>query len=224
MVIGLQEEVLESVSKVLATKEPLLKRAWETAYGDGLRMQLESNVLSDANNAQIVNNVVACFKELPANSVVRTSLLQHLFQGVPAANVAAMLDIDRRSVFRAREAEAPSPSYYLINLGIPRDCNREAEAYATQWCDSLQIPSGKLRKCFFGLFKSMYAEYFSWCMKERHPFVCPAILERIRRERRIWILKGDIFLVCSPSIFCLFECLFLGPDYAIHSAREEGDC
>lgn len=43
----------------------------------------------------------------------------------------------------------------------------------------------------------MYAEYFAWCMKEKRPFVSPEILDRIRRERRIWLLKGDIFQVCT---------------------------
>lgn len=202
------EEVLRAVDKVLEPKDPSLKRAWETAYGDRLGMQLEPNVLSDSNNARIVNNLIACFNDIPVTSIVRSCFIQHLFRDVPADDVAGYLGIDRRSVFRARETEVQPPSYFLMNLGIPRDRNREAEQYAFQWCDSLQIPSGKLRKCYFGLFKSMYGEYFTWCVKEKHPFVCPEILERIRRDLRIWILKGDIFLVCF-SFLLIFLVLLL---------------
>lgn len=186
----------DAINEVLDAKDPSLKRAWMRVYGQGLGMTLDADMSPLVHNQQIVDNVIEFYRDLPANSPVRTSFLQQLFRGVPAESVAKYLDIEDRTVYKSRDQPAKPPSYYLVNLGIPRDRLGKAEDFAIEWCESLQEASGKLRKCYFGLFKSMYAEYYAWCVKEKHPYVSPEILERIRRDRRVWILKGDIFLVC----------------------------
>lgn len=199
MLQATHNQVLQAINKVLVTKIPSLKRAWESAYGSALEMQLDSESLVEAHNRQIVDNVVDFYHDLPANSTVRSSLVCQLFQNIPVDSVASYLGVNNSSVHRSRGVAAKPLTYYLINLGIPRDRLGESEDYAIAWCELLQEPSGKLRKCYFGLFKSMYAEYYAWCVKENHPYVSPEILQRIRRERRIWILKGDIFQVCALS-------------------------
>lgn len=187
--------MLAAVGEILDKKEASLKRAWESNYGEKLGMKLDPQSLQASHNLQITNNVTKFYNELPENSVVRTSALGQLLHGVPADAAASYLGIDSRSVYRARENDVKPLCYYLVNLGLPRDRLGEAQDFAIEWCDSLQEPSGKLCKCYFGLFKSMYAEYYAWCVKEMHLHVCPEILDRIRRERRVWLLKGDIFLV-----------------------------
>lgn len=197
-------EILGSVNSVLATKDASLKRAWESQYGPGLDMDLDPNVTSATSNLKVTNNVVQFYNALPPNSVVRTSALNQLFDGVATSSVCDLLSVKQRTVYRAREAESKPLEYYLTNLGIPRDRLGEAEDWAVVWLDALQEPSGKPCKCYIGLFKSMYAEYLAWCVKKKYPPVCPEILDRIRRDRRIWILKGDIFLVCF-----FFSCIRL---------------
>ncbi len=197
MIQATHREVLSAINKVLDAKSPSLKRAWESRYASGLEMQLDPQSSKAAHDQQIVKNVIAFYNDLPLTSTVRSSVQQQLFANVPSDSVAAYLDLNDRSVRGCRKVQAKPLSYFLMNLGIPRDRLGESEDFAIEWCELLQEPSGKNRKCYFGLFKSMYAEYFAWCAKEKHPFVSPEIFDRIRRDRRIWLLKGDIFQVCT---------------------------
>lgn len=158
-------------------------------------MELDPAVLLADDNTKIASNVAQFYKRLPTNSVIRSSAMQEFYADVNMSTVTSYLDLTERSIRGSRTVNAKPLTYYLTNLGIPRDRLGLAEDYAVDWLEMLQEPSGKTNKCYFGRFKSMYSDYFKWCLKKDYSYVSPSILDRIRRDRRIWLLKGDIFLV-----------------------------
>lgn len=198
------DEIIAAIQNVLTNKDPSLKRDWESAYGESLEMKIDPDILQAADNLNIVNNVSEFYNQLPVNSTIRSSVIQQLYRNVSTEYTASSLGLTDRAVQIANQVEAKPLQYFLINLGIPRDRLGVAEDYAVEWLEALQEPSGKSNKCYVGQFKSMYSDYFKWCFKKEYAYVSPEILNRIRRDRNIWLLKGDIFQVCVIEFLYVF--------------------
>ena len=91
---------------------------------------------------------------------------------------------------------SPHPlSYYLRELGFPRDRLGEREAYVLQWLeDNCPFPSGRSKRYFVGTSQMMYGAYLSWTLSNNLPSVSSSTFSEIRLLEHVGLIKGDIFL------------------------------
>jgi hypothetical protein len=197
------ETLLSRINLVLAGESDAgLKRAWMKKHGQYLdaawarkfiEINHEPNISEES--AILSKNVVSFYQSLPKGSVIRTCVVNQLFDNIPAASISKSLDISIRRVSKARNTNSKPLSYYMSHLELPRNRLGPKEVHVLNWIMMYCIvPSGKSARCFYGTFAGMYSEYHAWTVRCEFPSVSPTTFNQLRKRERVWLLKGDIFV------------------------------
>lgn len=151
-------KMLEIVTKVLADEpDKELVEAWKRQY----------DWFGDVKTESLLTvNVKDLYHSLPHTSLIKTVLIKDLYKGYTQAEIVDLLGLSKARVSAALSADTKPLSYYLSSLGIPRNCNVEAEMHVLNWfLIACQVPSGRNRRCFLGTAAAMYFEYRTWCLQ-----------------------------------------------------------
>lgn len=196
------EEIVAVVCSILEERDPDLVATWVKEYGWDPRFESyqknpepEVDPIFPNPLEAVCQNVVKFFHSLPATSLIRTIIIRDLFENAPNNFIAERLDLTVRRIQIANQSDNQPLPYYLNNLAIPRNRLGFSETHVLNWILMVcLIPSGRNRRCFFGTFGSMYAEYYTWTVQFNFPSVSPGTFNSLRRRENVWLLKGDIFV------------------------------
>jgi hypothetical protein len=185
--------IRDSVHQILnLEKDQELKDAWLNANP---WFSQQSPIKVNCSSSIIEDNVIKFYSSIPETSEIKTVVLNELFAGIDNRKVSNMLSLSDRRIRNARTINSQPLAYYLRCLEIPRDRLGMKETCLMNWFALVCIvPSGKNRRCFFGLPVAMFVEYFSWCKNCSFPHVSPEVFFLLRKRENIMILKGDIFI------------------------------
>lgn len=189
---ALSDEIAELIDKKLAEQEPSLAAAWKEAHpelGGG------EDSAAETTHLRLVANFKQFFASLPSRSPIRSSAIKTFCTGIPSAEIPSLLPVKMRQVQYGLASPVPDLTYYLRELGFPRDKLGEKQVWALHWMELFcPFPSGRSKRYFTGTPESMYAAYLNWALSNSHPTLSPSTFASMRHLERIGIRTGDKFM------------------------------
>lgn len=194
-VLQLQKHISSLVDAELQKCDPDLVKAWKSVH---------HGYIPEDSSSQILANLRTFKDSIPANSPVQSSIVSTFFEDVPVEETAKILGVTKRAVYNSFQNRPPPLSYYLRELGFPRDRLNEAKIYLSTWLsENCPVRSGQRTRSYTGTKEMLWTEYALWCQRHRYPCVHSSTLNSLLKVLHIGLRPGDLFM--NPDNFELAD-------------------